>query len=283
MEFVGGALGQLASLPLIDVREEIIHSPSSSDGTQVGVATFGPSKLQLPGESSAGAVRSPRDFWNVATGTLGLVSVNNFGYARRFNRTVANNFVRSNQLQFPLAYRPGSLGASPSALASFPGRRYVWEWVMWREALVAASVFGGGISSLPGAPQGIPSLASVTAMQFYFRSLSTENGGNWQVAYRPGFSGGALQLITSTFTPTVPRLFSMEFTENYDGLHPASLVMRIDGQVVATFNDAQLAPVITSTNTPFWGVSVGNEGAAAATFDWQCNARYRVFSLANDF
>jgi hypothetical protein len=195
-------------------------------------------------------------------------------HVRRFNRTIAPVNVRSQQLQIPLCFRPVTAGIPIPARY---GRRYLWEWVMWREALVAASVFGGGFASLSGSASAIPNSGSTTFMGYYFRSLQGENGDLWTVASRSNYGPSALTLVNTPFSVTIPRFFSIDFQENWNG-DGASMTMQIDGQTVASFADASLTPPGT-TNGAFWGISVGSEGAAAATFDYQYGSRFRMFTV----
>ena len=279
--FSASSPGGSGSLPLIDVADEAGRTISSGGAVPGnGTALFRPSRLQLPAQNAV-AVPVPSNFFDATSGTIGLRMLATNGLTVwRAQRQVALAGKISNIFGMPLLYRPYLSPVIPATLRT--GRRYVYEFTAWRDLpLTAASVFGVGINSGPGVVRCVPSIAFTSDVSFYFRNLSTENGGNWTVAYRTAFSASALTLVNTSFSPDVPRAFKMEFLEDWNGAG-ATLTMSIDGQVVATFNNAQLSPAIVDGNVPWWGFSFGNEGAAAARFDYTTAHRLRVYSVGGD-
>lgn len=267
-------------LPLLDVREEIIRSLASQGNAQNSVPVAGPSRFSLPQFSTNGTLPVLRDFWP-ANGPLGIGFLTGAGgvYANKYARVVGACNKTAVQLGFPINFHPAA-GALPIPSAALTGRKYTFTSVMVRDALEVGSVFGMGVTSLNGTAGQIPSSAAVNNNAYYFRSLLAENGGNWSVAFRPDFAA-ALTIVPTTLSAIVPRVFKIEFTEDWNG-SGAVMAFSIDGAEILRLQNANLSPPLGLGSSPYWGISIGNDGAAGIGFDWSVFARYRVDSVGGD-
>lgn len=256
IESGGGGAGAVAA-PLYSFRDELEVLRSSA------------SILSESGTRAArisATNRVPAGMWTNSGAAALAIMLADGTRAWANPRNVAAGGLLQNDINWPL-YRSGALVPADQRRPL----RYICEWLMWRGALEAGSLLESGLQRNNGGTiQVLPSDAFNYA-KLAFRSLDSENGGNWGIVNRP-VQGGAAVITPTAFTPLVPRLFRMEYTYTAAGV-AGGVSMSIDGQPVGSFSGAADFPPPAvffpgTNNSVIYGWSFGSQLAAGAERDF---------------